>query len=63
MRVLRHCGKHNLIGVENNGSPVGDHAVLNKPDCWYGPQVIEMILRKPRKITILLYLCFYNYCV
>ena len=31
-----------------------DHTVVGKPVCLYGPQVIDVIMRKPGKITIII---------
>ena len=31
-----------------------NHTVVSKPDCLYGPQVIDVIMRKPGKITIII---------
>ena len=30
----------------------GDHTAVIQSDCLYGPQVIDVIMRKPGKITI-----------
>jgi len=32
-----------------------DHTVVSKPDCdWYEPQVIDGIMSKPGKVTVLI---------
>ena len=40
-----------LVGKDHTTS---DHTVDIKPDCLYGPQVIDVIMRKPGKITIII---------
>jgi len=35
----------------NKGHTTSDHTVVSKLDCLYGPQVIDVIIRKPGKIT------------
>ena len=40
-----------LVGKDNTNS---DHTVVTKPECLYGPQVIDVIMRKPGKITIII---------
>ena len=36
----------------NNDNTTSDRAVVNKPDCLYGPQVIYVIMKKPGRMTI-----------
>ena len=40
-----------LVSTDNTTS---DHTVVSKPDCLYGPQVIDVIMRKPGKMIIVI---------
>jgi len=47
----------------NQDQTTSDHEIVSNPECLYGPQVIDMIIRKPGKITIITHLlqCYYCY--
>ena len=42
------------IPLVSKGHTTSDHTVDSKPDCLYGSQVIDIIMRKPGKITIII---------
>ena len=40
-----------LVSTDHSTS---DHTVVNQPDCLYGPKMIDLIMSKPSKLTIIM---------
>ena len=49
---LTYITVYACLDVDYNGPLVVSHVEMIKPECLYGPQAIDMIMRKTSEITI-----------